>query len=69
MEVMMTAITIALPDEYVTQLQDRAKKFGITPEELVRVSVVELLTRPEEAFKRAVDYVLKKNADLYRRLA
>jgi hypothetical protein len=27
-----------------------------------------LLTRPEEAFKRAVDYVLKKNSELYQRL-
>jgi hypothetical protein len=41
---------------------------GITPEELVRASVEDLLGRPEE-FQKAVDYVLKKNEELYQRLA
>ena len=31
--------------------------------------VEELLARPEETCQRAIDYVLKKNAELYRRLA
>jgi hypothetical protein len=35
----------------------------------VRVSIEELLSRPEDAFKQAAGYVLKKNAELYRRLA
>lgn len=38
-------------------------------EELVRVSIEELLSRPDEAFERAVEYVLEKNAELYQRLA
>jgi len=50
-------------------LKQMATRFGVMPEELVRVSIEELLTRPEEAFERAVDYVLKKNAELYWRLA
>jgi hypothetical protein len=29
----------------------------------------DLLTRPDETFKQAVEYVLQKNSDLYRRLA
>jgi antitoxin FitA len=65
----MTSITIALPDDRLLQLQEKAKIFGITPEELVRVSIEELLTRPEDAFQLAVEYILKKNAELYRRLA
>jgi len=65
----MTRITIALPDDSLLQLQEKAKTFGITPEELVRVSIEELLTRPEDAFQQAVEYILKKNAELYRRLA
>jgi len=65
----MTTITIPIPDERMRRLQELAARFKITPEDLVRVSVEELLARPEEQFRRAVDYVLNKNAELYRRLA
>ena len=41
----------------------------MSPEELARAGVEELLARPEETYQRAIDYVLKKNAELYRRLA
>ena len=41
----------------------------VTPEELVRVSIDALLNRPEEEFRRALGYVLRKNAELYKRLA
>jgi len=65
----MTKITIALPDDEVLKLKKIAARLSVTPEELVRVSVEELLTRPEGAFQQAVNYILRKNADLYRRLA
>ena len=65
----MTTITITLPDDRLLKLKEAAARLGVAPEELVRVSIEELLTRPEGAFRRAVDYVLKKNAELYRRLA
>lgn len=64
----MTALTINLPDERMLTLQERAEELGVTPEELVRVSVEELLSRPEDDFKNALNYVLRKNADLYKRL-
>jgi len=65
----MTTITITLTDERLEKLKEIAMRFQVAPEELVRVSVEELLTRPEEDFKRALDYVLNKNAELYRQLA
>jgi len=65
----MTTITIALPDDRLQKLQEIAVRLRVAPEELVRVSIEELLTRPEEDFRRALDYVLNKNAELYRRLA
>jgi hypothetical protein len=65
----MTTITISLPDDRLIQLKETAARFNITPEELVRVSIEELLANPDEAFKRAADYVLAKNTDLYLRLA
>ena len=66
----MTTITIALPDDHLLKLKEKAAQLGLSPEELVRFSIEELLTRPaDEAFKQAVTYVLQKNAELYRRLA
>ena len=65
----MPTITVALPEERLTELTEMARRLGVVPEELVRVSIEELLTRPEEDFEQAVDYVLTKNAELYRRLA
>jgi predicted transcriptional regulator len=65
----MTTITISLPDDRLQKLKGIATRFSVAPEELVRVSIEELLTRPEEDFRRALEYVLSKNAELYRRLA
>ena len=58
-----------MPDERLAELHELAVRLGVKPEELVRLSIEELLTRPAEAFERAADYVLKKNEELYRRLA
>jgi hypothetical protein len=65
----MTTITITLPDDRLLKLKERATRLSVSPEELVRVSIEELLSRPDEAFQRTVNYVLEKNAELYRRLA
>ena len=45
----MQTITITLSDDRLAQLQKLAIRFGVQPEDLVRVSVEELLTRPEDA--------------------
>ena len=65
----MDAITISLSNDDLAKLREIADRHGITAEELARVSIEELLTRPEEEFQRAVKFVLEKNAELYRRLA
>lgn len=67
-EVAMSAITITLPDERLVKLKKIAANLGVTPEELVRLSVEELLTRPDQAFQQAIERVLKKNKELYGRL-
>lgn len=64
----MDKITISLPEDRMTKLKEMAAGLGMTPEELVRASVEDLLGSPEE-FQKAVDYVLEKNEELYRRLA
>ena len=65
----MTSITITLPEDRLDKLREIAARLNVTPEELARVSIEELLTRPDETFKQAAEYVLKKNSELYRRLA
>jgi len=65
----MNTITIELPNERLQKLQAMAQKFGVSMEELVRVSVEDMLTQPEEQLRKAAEYVLKKNTELYKRLA
>lgn len=65
----MTSITITLPDDRVEKLRDTAAQLKVSPEDLARASIEELLTRPDDAFQQAMEYVLKKNAGLYKRLA
>lgn len=65
----MSAITITLPDERLMALKEIATSLGVSPEELVRLSVEDLLARPDDAFRQAVDRVLQKNEELYKRLA
>jgi hypothetical protein len=42
---------------------------GVTPEQLSILSIEEKLAQLEEEFTRSAEYVLQKNADLYRRLS
>jgi predicted transcriptional regulator len=65
----MVTITVTLSEDRLQKLQDLAAQFRIAPEELLRVSVEELIARPQADFQKAVDYVLKKNKELYKRLA
>ena len=65
----MTTLTITLSDERVKKLQEIADRLRVAPEELVRASLEELLTRPLDDFQQALERILNKNADLYRRLA
>lgn len=65
----MTSITIPLSDERVAQLRVWAEEAGLPPEEFLRRRVEQLLDRPDQQFQKATDYLLQKNAELYRRLA
>jgi hypothetical protein len=65
----MAALTIPLSEEEMTRLRELAKEADSTPDELVRARVVDWLSQPKEDFLRASAYVLRKNAELYRRLA
>lgn len=65
----MSEITIIIQDEHLQKLQDTADRLGISIENLLLMSVEELINRQEQTFKTATDYVLQKNVELYQRLA
>jgi predicted transcriptional regulator len=65
----MHTLTITLSDEHLAQLQEIATSLRISPEALARAGVEDLLRHPDEMCRRAIAYVLTKNAELYRRLA
>jgi len=62
-------VELELSQSVIEQLNERAKSLGIRPEDLARAAVADLVSRPTEEFENAAEYVLKKNAELYRRLA
>jgi hypothetical protein len=65
----MSTITIQLPDDRMQQLQKLAQDAKMPAEELLRARVEEWLNAPDEDFLKAAHYVLKKNEELYQRLA
>ena len=65
----MPSITIDVQENQLQKLQELANSHGISPEELLRASLENWLSSPKPEFTHAADYVLKKNAELYRRLA
>jgi predicted RecB family endonuclease len=66
---MMSTLTITLSDEKLLALRKLAGDLGVEPEELIRLSVDDLLTRSDDAFEKVVTKVLEKNTELYKRLA
>ena len=65
----MAAAAIDSPDEQVQKLRVIAREHGIAPERLLSSKSVSQQRQHKYRFNKAVSYVLKKNAELYRRLA
>jgi len=62
-------VTFELPPAQAEKLRQTAQELGISPSELARAAVTDLLTERDDDFRRAAERILRKNADLYRRLA
>lgn len=62
-------IAVELTASQMEQLEVRAKSVGLPKEDLVRAVISDLLNVPDAEFSAAMDFVLDKNAELYRRLA
>ncbi|MBD1866693.1 DNA-binding protein [Oculatella sp. FACHB-28] len=65
----MTSITIDLSDSQFGKLQELAEVYGIALEVLLKASLEDWLSSQKSEFVDAANYVLTKNAELYRRLA
>lgn len=65
----MAAITINISERWAGKLQPLAEESGVSPEEFLCASVEEWLSGSKDEFAQAASYVLRKNAELYRRLA
>ena len=62
-------VAFDLPPVQAEKLLREASRLGVSPDELARASLSDLLADPDEAFQAASDRVFRKNAELYRRLA
>jgi antitoxin FitA len=65
----MTSITVNIPDEQLRKLQQLAQESQVSPEDLLLASIEDWLACSRHDFTQAASYALKKNAELYRRLA
>jgi hypothetical protein len=65
----MASITVEIPDAQLQKLQQLTQENGISLEDLLCASIEDWLSYPKSEFVQASSYVLKKNAQLYRRLA
>jgi predicted transcriptional regulator len=62
-------LTIDLSPAQADRLRLVAERLGIAPEDLARAAIADLLVAPDDEFQAAAERVLRKNEELYRRLA
>jgi len=51
------------------RLRHEATRLGLAPEDLARAALADLLATRDDDFRRAAERVLRKNQELYQRLA
>ena len=65
----MAKITVEIEDSKAALLMEKAKKFGLLPDQFVTASIEDIIAQPEPDFEEAMRRVLFKNKELYDRLA
>ena len=65
----METLEIKLKDQTAARLEAAAERLGLTPVQLLEISIEEKLARLDKDFLDAAQYVLEKNAELYDRLS
>lgn len=62
-------VAFELPAAQAQKLRAEAERLGLSPEDLARAALSDLLAAPDDDFAAAARRVLTKNEELYRRLA
>jgi hypothetical protein len=62
-------LALDLPPAQAAILRQEAERLAVSPEELARAALSDLLSTPDPEFRAASARVLAKNQELYRRLA
>jgi hypothetical protein len=62
-------LAFELPAPQAQKLREEAKRLGLSPEDLARAALADLLSTPDAEFQAAADRIVRKNQELYRRLA
>jgi hypothetical protein len=56
-------------EQTASKLQEAAGRLNVSPEQFSILSIQEKLAQIEAEFRRSAEYVIQKNAELYRRLS
>jgi hypothetical protein len=62
-------VAFELPAAQAEKLREEAHRLGLTPEDLARAALADLLSTPDDQFRAAASRILQKNEELYKRLA
>ena len=62
-------LAIELPPAQAGRLREEATRLGISPEDYARAALADLLSGTSAEFRAAAERVLRKNEELYKRLA
>ncbi len=62
-------LAFELPAPQAEKLRAEANRLGLSPEDLARAALTDLLATPDPEFQAAAAQVVARNQELYRRLA
>lgn len=62
-------LNLELDERQTERLQAIASRLNVSVSDLAKAAINDLLAKPDGEFERAAERVLKKNAELYGRLA
>jgi hypothetical protein len=62
-------VAFELSDEKIKKLREKAEEYGLPPKKLLEAGIEDFLNQPDEQFKEDLNYILRKNSELYERLS
>jgi len=62
-------LNLELDEQQTQRLQEAARRLNVSVHDLAMAAINDLIAKPGNDFEQAATRVLKKNAELYKRLA